>query len=132
MLPSSGGLMTASSRGYFTCRNAGVSGLSTSSPFASPTPNPDAASKPLSPGASGYASVAIYRRNPMDSEQKFWVTVWTLAAVAFTVLCTTVMAYNLSELAALSASRDPIALRCALGGDGSAQRACMAVAARKL
>lgn len=67
----------------------------------------------------------------MDSEQKFWVTVWSLAAVAFSVLCTAVTAYNLSELAALSASRDPIALRCALGGDSSAQRACMAVAARK-
>ena len=68
----------------------------------------------------------------MDSEQKFWVTVWSLAVVAFVMLCTTVTAYNLSELAALQASRDPIALRCALGGGDSAQRACLVVSARKL
>lgn len=68
----------------------------------------------------------------MSPEQKFWLTCWSLVAVSFLVLCTAILTYNLSELMALQSTRDPIALRCALGSGGSVDLACNVVSARKL
>lgn len=51
----------------------------------------------------------------MTPDQKFWVTIWSLATVAFILLVTSITAYNLYTNTLISSSRDPIGTACALG-----------------
>lgn len=51
----------------------------------------------------------------MNSDEKFWIAIWALAAIVCLAICSSVTAYSINKNNAIAASKDPIATACAMG-----------------
>lgn len=67
--------------------------------------------------------------NDKISENQFWLIIWAILLVAFLALVISITWYSIDKNERIATAKDPVATKCAIGGDYSATQCVAYVAA---